>query len=577
MTDRIWLKDYPAEVPQTHDYPKMSLVRFLTDAASAVPDRIAIDFLGRKMTYRALLEAVRRFANALLGLGVRKGDRVAIMLPNCPQAVIAHYGTLMTGAVVVMTNPLYVPRELTHQLKDADVRLIVTLDLLLERVKASTAEAAPQAQIIVTSIRDELPFPKDLLYGLKQKLDGKSVRVAYGAGVWSFRELVARATAAAVEADIDAERDLALVQYTGGTTGLAKGVMLTHYNLVANTIQCRQWCYKAEYGKEIYLAALPFFHVFGLTCLLHMGVYTAGTLVLVPRFHAGQLLGVIHRTKPTVFPGAPTMYIALINHPKAGRYDLSSIRICISGAAALPLQVQERFEALTGGKLIEGYGLTEASPVTHANPIWGKRKIGSIGIPFPDTEIRIVRPDGPADRLSVDDPERGVPPNETPALEDVPVGEIGEIAVRGPQVMQGYWRRPDETARVLRDGWLLTGDLGRLDEDGFCFVMDRRKDLIIAGGYNVYPREVEEVLFEHPDVEEAAVAGVADAYRGETVKAFVVLRAGAAADAVALDRWCRKRLAAYKVPKSYEFRAELPKTMAGKVLRRKLIEEETEK
>lgn len=579
MTDKIWLKDYPPEVPPAYDYPKTSLVRFLTDAAADVPDRIAIDFLGRKMTYGALLEAVRRFANALLGLGICKGDRVAIMLPNCPQAVIAHYGTLMTGAVVVMTNPLYVPRELTHQLKDADVRLVVTLDLLLERVKASTAEAAPQAQIIVTSIRDELPFPKNVLYGLKQKMDGKSVRVTYGAGVRSFRELLERATPSAVEMEIDAERDLALVQYTGGTTGLAKGVMLTHYNLVANTIQCRLWCYKAEYGKESYMAALPFFHVFGLTCLLHMGIYTAGTLVLVPRFHAGQLLGVIDRTKPSIFPGAPTMYIALINHPKAARHDLSSIRICISGAAALPLQVQERFEALTGGKLIEGYGLTEASPVTHANPIWGKRKIGSIGIPFPDTEVRIVRPRSPTDRGKppVDEERGAISSEEAQELEDVPIGEIGEIAVRGPQVMQGYWRRPDETARVLRDGWLLTGDLGRLDEDGFCCVMDRRKDLILAGGYNVYPREVEEVLFEHPDVEEAAVAGVADAYRGETVKAFVVLRAGAAADAVELDRWCRERLAAYKVPKSYEFRAELPKTMAGKVLRRKLVEDEAGK
>lgn len=575
MTDKRWLKDYPAEVPHAYDYPKISLVRFLTDAAADDPNRVAIDFLGRKTTYRALLAAVRRFANALIGLGIRKGDRVAIMLPNCPQAVIAHYGTLMAGAVVVMTNPLYVPRELAHQLKDADVRLIVTLDLLLERVKASKAEAAPQAQIIVTSIGDALPFPKNVLYGLKQKIEGKSVRVTYGEGVWSFRELLDRSAPAAVETDIDAERDLALVQYTGGTTGLAKGVMLTHANLVANTIQCRLWCYKAEYGKETYLAALPFFHVFGLTCLLHMGIYTAGKLVLVPRFHAGQLLGEIDRTKPSVFPGAPTMYIALIHHPKVGRYDLSSIRICISGAAALPLQVQERFEKLTGGRLIEGYGLTEASPVTHANPIWGKRKIGSIGIPFPDTEVRIVRSEGMADRPPSGDPEQGAAPaRETPALEDVPVGEIGEIAVRGPQVMQGYWRHPGETARVLRDGWLLTGDLGKLDEDGYCYVMDRRKDLILAGGYNVYPREVEEVLFEHPDVEEAAVAGVADAYRGETVKAFVVLRAGAPADAVAFDRWCRERLAVYKVPKSYEFRTELPKTMAGKVLRRKLIEEE---
>lgn len=555
MPDHPWLQAYPAEVPPTYEYPRHNVAAFLIDAARNNPQGTALEFLGFRMNYRQLLASARRFANALLGLGVRKGDRVAVMLPNCPQAVIAHYGTLLMGGIVVMTNPMYVPRELEHQLLDSGARTVVVLDQLLQRVEQATSRA-PMERIIVTAIRDYLPFPKNVLFDLKQRKDGERAKVAYGERVLSFRKLLARSSEEPAEADIDPDQDLALVQYTGGTTGLAKGVMLTHANLVANAIQCRLWFYRAETNKERFLAALPFFHVFGLTCLLHLGVYTAGTLLLLPRFEIGQVLRTIADRKPTVFPGAPTMYVAIINHPDVAKYDLSSINICISGAAPLPQSVQERFEALTGGRLIEGYGLTEASPVTHANNIWEKRKNGSIGLPFPDTEARIVRPG---------------------TFEDAEPGEIGELAIRGPQVMKGYWRRPEETERVLWDGWLLTGDLGTMDEEGFCYVLDRRKDLIIAGGYNVYPREVEEVLFEHPAVAEAAVAGIADPYRGETVKAYIVLRPGAAADEGEIRRWCRERLAAYKVPKVYEFRESLPKTMAGKVLRRRLIEEEADR
>jgi long-chain acyl-CoA synthetase len=379
-------------------------------------------------------------------------------------------------------------------------------------------------------------------------LDGKKVI--------SFAELLRTSSEEAVFQDVDPENDLALIQYTGGTTGIAKGVMLTHSNLISNTIQCHMWLYKANKPGERYLAVLPFFHVFGLTTLLQLAIYSGGTMFLLPRFDVKQVLKTIHSRKPTMFPGAPTMYIAIMNQPDIEKYDLTSIKACISGAAPLPLQVQETFERITGGKLIEGYGLTEASPVTHANNIWGKRKNGSIGIPFPDTEAKIVVPD---------------------TLEEVPIGEIGELAVRGPQVMKGYWNRPMETERVLKDGWLLTGDMARMDEEGFFYIIDRRKDIIIAGGYNIYPREIEEVLYEHPDVEEASVAGIADPYRGETVKAYIVLRQGTAATEADIDRWCRERLAAYKVPKLYEFRAELPKTMAGKVLRRKLVEEEQER
>lgn len=553
MSNKPWLRHYPVEVPPTFKYPAHNLAKFLVDSAARYPEKTALDFLGKKINYRTLLDASYRFANMLLRLGLKKGDRVAVMLPNCPQAVTAYYGTLLMGGIVVMTNPLYMPRELEHQLKDAGARIIVTLDALVERVKKSMGEEEEYLNyIIVTSIKDSLPFPKNILYPIKAKKDGMFVKISYNHRVLPLLELLKNSSAVPCEDVVDGERDLALIQYTGGTTGFAKGVMLTHANLVANTIQTQLWFYRGRIGEEKYLAALPFFHVFGMTVLLNKAVYMAGTLILVPRFEVEQILKVIDRKKPTVFPGAPTMYVAIINHPDIRKYNLSSIDVCISGAAPLPQEVQTRFEALTGGKLIEGYGLTEASPVTHANNIWEKRKTGSIGIPFPDTDARIVIPD---------------------TLEEVEPGEIGELAVRGPQVMQGYWNRLEDTYKALKEGWLLTGDLGRMDEDGFFYILDRRKDLIIAGGYNIYPREVEEVLFEHPDVAEAIVAGVFDHYRGETVKAFVVPRSGCVPDEEALKQWCKEKLAAYKVPKIYEFRESLPKTMAGKVLRRKLLEE----
>lgn len=553
MNNKPWLEHYPVEVPITYDYPKQNLAQFLIQSTERFPEHIALDFLGKKMSYSVLLDSVYRFTNALLGLGIRKGDRVAIMLPNCPQAVIAYYGTLLMGGIVVMTNPLYVPRELEYQLKDADVQMIVTLDILVDRVKKAT-EKAPLNYILVTSVKDYLPFPKNLLYPLTQKKTGKPV--TYSNSVLPFLLFLKHSTAVPTQTSIDANKDLALIQYTGGTTGLAKGVMLTHSNLVANTIQTKLWFYRAKMGKERYLAALPFFHVFGMTVLLNQSVHMAGTLILMPRFDINQVLKSMDRLKPTVFPGAPTMYIAVINHPDLQKYDLSSVKVCISGAASLPRDVQDRFESITGGKLIEGYGLTEASPVTHVNNIWEKRKIGSIGIPFPDTEARIIHPD---------------------SGEEMPQGEIGELIIRGPQVMRGYWKQPEETFKTLRDGWLYTGDLARMDAEGFFYILDRRKDLIIAGGYNIYPREVEEVLFEHPDVEEAVVAGVMDPYRGETVKAYIILKEGSTANEEDLQRWCKDKLAVYKVPKIYEFRDTFPKTLVGKVLRRKLIEEDNNK
>jgi long-chain acyl-CoA synthetase len=395
-----------------------------------------------------------------------------------------------------------------------------------------------------------------VLYPLIVKRDGLKRDVTYGGGVFPWNEALASSEAVPLVEEVDAERDIALLQYTGGTTGTPKGAMLSHYNLTANTLQAKAWCYRSKPGRERYLAALPFFHVFGMTALMNLSVVMGGVLILVPKFNSGEILKVIAKEKPTAFPGAPTMYVALLNHPRVQAYDLGSINLCISGAAPLPVEVQEQFERVTGGRLIEGYGLTEASPVTHVNNIWELRKKGSIGIPVPDTIARVV------------DPETG---------EELPPGEIGELAIEGPQVMLGYWNRPEETANALKNGVLYTGDMAKMDEDGFFYIIDRKKDIIIASGFNIYPREIEEVLYEHPAVQDAVVAGIPDPYRGETVKAYITLKTGASVTEPELLKFCRDRLAAYKVPRVIEFRSELPKSLVGKILRRKLVEEELER
>ncbi|MDU0200278.1 MULTISPECIES: long-chain fatty acid--CoA ligase [Paenibacillus] len=547
-----WLRHYPEEVAPTYEYPKHNLARLLVDSAHKYPDRPALHFLGKTIRYHEVLDASYRFANVLKELGVCQGDRVSIMLPNCPSAIIAYFGTLMMGGIVVMTNPLYMERELVHQLSDSGAEVIVTLDLLFHRVQKAKAQTLIR-HVIVTSIKDYLPFPKNVLYPIKMKKEGAKLDVAYGEGVYAFKKLLRAASARPICVEADADTDIALLQYTGGTTGISKGVMLTHTNLIANTYQTTKWCYKIQVGGERFLGAIPCFHVFGLTVLLNQSMLQAGMLILIPKFDIDLILETINKMKPTIFPGAPTMYIAIINHKRVKEVDISSINVCVSGSAPLPLEVQERFEALTGGKLIEGYGLTETSPVTHANPIWGYRKIGSIGVPLPDTAAKVV------------DVNTG---------EELPIGEIGELLIKGPQVMKGYWQRELETAMTIRDGWLYTGDMGRMDEDGFFSIVDRKKDLIIAGGFNIYPREIEEVLFEHPAILEATIVGVPDEYRGETVKAFVVLKPGMTLTEKELELWCRERLAAFKVPRKVEFRDSLPKTMIGKVLRRQLLEEE---
>ncbi|AYA77230.1 long-chain-fatty-acid--CoA ligase [Robertmurraya sp. P23] len=551
---RPWLANYPEEIPATLTYKSEPVQTYLTNAAKEFPNKSAIHFMGKEMSYETLHEHACKLASYLQKLGLEKGDRVAMMLPNCPQAVVSYYGILLAGGVVVPTNPLYTEREIEYQMKDSGAKAIITLDILFPRVSKVFTQTNLE-HIIVTAIKDYLPFPKNLIYPFIQKKQyGITVSVKHEGCHHLLTEIIKQSNKEIKSFSVDFEEDLAIIQYTGGTTGAPKGVMLTHRNLVSNAAMSNAWLYKCKRGEEIILAIIPFFHVYGMTAVMILSVMQGQKMVLLPKFDPEQTLKTIEKQRPTLFPGAPTIYIGLLNHPDLSKYDLSSIDSCISGSAPLPVEVQEKFEEITGGKLVEGYGLTESSPVTHSNFLWDRPRIkGSIGVPWPDTDAVI---------LSF---ETGEP---------LPPGEIGEIAVKGPQVMKGYWNKPEETDQVLRDGWLLTGDLGYMNEEGYFFVVDRKKDMIIAGGFNIYPREIEEVMYEHPSVQEVVVAGVPDPYRGETVKAYIVLKESATTTEEELNSFARKHLASYKVPRMYEFRSELPKTAVGKILRRALVEEE---
>jgi len=551
-----WLDSYPPGVPEHVEVPQGNLARLLADAARDFPHAPALHFEGRTSSYAELAEQAWRLAGALAGLGVTKGTRVGIILPNSPQVIVSFFATLRLGAVVVLNNPIYTEHELEHQLGDASVEVLICVDLLYERVRP-LRERLGIREVIVTSMLDELPALKRVLAPYTKRGREASATVSRDEPVLHWRDLLRRVDDKPPEAEVDPSSDLALLQYTGGTTGLAKGVMLSHANLLANVEQVRAWFPDADPGHEVMMAVLPFFHVYGLTVCLLLGVRLRAALVLLPRFDLSAVVSSIDHYRPTLFPGVPTMYVAINNAVAGGGHDLSSIKACLSGAAPLPREVAERFERFSGGRLVEGYGLSECSPVALANPIYGKRKAGTIGMPLPDTLARVVDPADPSQAL--------------------PAGQAGELALRGPQVMVGYWSRPDETEQVLRDGWLLTGDMAVMDEEGYFSIVDRKKDLIIAGGYNVYPREVEEVLYGHPKIEEVCVVGVPDPYRGETVKAFVVLRDGERATVEEIREFAKGRLAAYKVPRSVEFRDELPKTLIGKVLRRALVEEERAK
>ncbi|OAT82289.1 long-chain-fatty-acid--CoA ligase [Desulfotomaculum copahuensis] len=531
--ERPWLRYYEPEVPAALEYPRATMPDLVEKAAVDFPERNAIVFAGVEITYRMLVGMMHKFAAALHGLGVRKGDRVALMSPNSPHYAVAYLAAQKTGAVVVQVNPMYVERELEHILNDAGCRVIIAYDALYPRIK---------------SIRESTPLEHVLLFSL-----GKPAGTADDCAL-PAEQLLEQNPPAPPAVDIDPVEDLAVLQYTGGTTGVSKGAMLTHRNIVANALQVVSWFTGCRYGQERVLSVLPFFHVYGMTVAMNFALTIAATQIILPRFEINQVLETINTHRPTLFPGVPTMYVAINNYPEIGRYDLRSINYCISGSAPLPVDVAEKFEQLTGGYLVEGYGLTETSPVTHCNPLKGRRKVGSIGLPVPDTLCKIV------------DLETGE--------QELPPGEVGELCINGPQVMKGYWNMPEETACSLRDGWVYTGDVAKMDEDGYFYIVERKKDMIIAGGYNIYPREVEEVLFEHPKVMEAVVAGVPDRYRGETVKAYVVLKKGQTACEEELIQYCRGRLAAYKAPRQVEFRDSLPKTIVGKVLRRYLRDEE---
>jgi long-chain acyl-CoA synthetase len=548
--DRPWFKFYDEGVSYSLTYPFLTVPDFLSRSAEHYPTQVATVFLGARLTYQELKDRVDRFAAGLAELGVRHGDRVAISLPNCPQTIIAYYATLSLGAVAVLTNPLYVERELVYQWSDAGVETAVILDQLWPRVEKVRPQT-PLKRVVVTGIQDYLPFPKNLLYPIKARRDGTWTSVPRQDGVFLFKRL-GRNAPEPPPVDLSPD-DLACLQYTGGTTGLPKGAMLSHRNLVASVAQIRQFLLQGhEDATDKAVAILPLFHAYGMNGVMNLGVHLAATLVLLPLFDLDMLMDAIRDERPTFFLGVPALYSAVLNHPSGDRVDLTSIRVCFSGAAPLPVEVMEKFEARTGARIAEAYGMTETASVTHVNPRRGVRKSGSIGVPIVGTDARIV------------DVETG--------KRDLPVGEVGELIVKGPQVMQGYWNRPEETDEVLHDGWLCTGDIARMDADGYFYIEDRKKDLIITGGYNVYPREVEEVLYQHPQVLEAAVVGVPSRVRGERIKAFVVLKEGETAKASDIVEFCKVRLAPYKVPKSIVFRDELPKSMAGKVLRRLLRE-----
>jgi long-chain acyl-CoA synthetase len=555
--DKPWFKFYEPGVPHTLSYPDVPQHQLLEDSAKRFPQNPAVIFLNGKMTYAALDAAVNRLANALSDLGVKKGDRVAIYTANCPQYVISYYATLKIGAIVVPINPLYVAHEVEHQVNDAGAETIIVMSRfypVVQKVRGHTK----LKRVIVTSIKEYFPPVTKLLFTLvKEKKGGDAFVLVPGDHEWGA--LLSKYSANK-PSHVASSADTAVLLYTGGTTGVSKGAELTHRNIVANSVQCKYWfgIRDGGEGSDIILTALPLFHSFGMTTCMNLGVFIGAALILIPNprdLH--DLLGNIAKHRPTIFPGVPTMYVAINNSPETPKYDLRSIKACLSGGAALPVEVAKRFKEITGANLVEGYGLSETSPVVTANPVFGDNRVGTIGVPFPDTDIKVMDLDTGATEM--------------------PVGEAGELAMMGPQVMKRYWNRPDETAIAMRGDWFYSGDIGTMSADGYITIVDRKKDMIIAGGFNIYPRDVEEVLYQHPKVQEVVVAGIPDRYRGETVKAYVVLKAGQTATPEEIMEFCKGKLAKFKVPTSVEFRDTLPKSMVGKILRRVLVEEEKQK
>jgi long-chain acyl-CoA synthetase len=555
--DRPWLKHYEPQVPETVQFPDVPLQHNLEESARRYPDRAALIFKGRRISFNELNRLADGVAAALLASGFRKGDRAVIYMPNTPQFAMIFFGILKAGGVAVATNPMYTERELAHQLADCGAETVFVMSLFYEKLKQVQSQGLTSVRrIIVTNVKEYLPAHLRLLFTLLRE-EKEGHRVTLRDGDRAFQDFLAdglRRPRPNVPVSGD---DMAILQYTGGTTGLSKGAIGLHRNIVANNHIARAWLTDCKEGQEVMLGVLPFFHAYGLVAVLNLSALIGATIILVinPR-DKKDFFDSISKYKPTLFPGVPAMYVAITNDPDvaAGKYDVSSIRVCLSAAAPLLLETKERFEALTGCKLAEAYGLTEVHASSHVTPIYGRSKLGSVGLPLPGIMARVV------------DAEDGT--------REMPVNEPGEIVVKSPCNMPGYWNKPDETANTLRDGWLYTGDIGRMDEDGYFFIEDRKKDMIIAGGYKIFPRELEDVLMRHPAVMEVAVAGVPDPKRGETVKAWIVRKPGQSATADEIIEWSKSQLAAYKYPRLIEFRDELPKTNVGKVLKRELVKQE---
>jgi long-chain acyl-CoA synthetase len=551
-----WLKSYEKGVPEAIRYEEICMPDILDRTAKQFPEKTALIFQGFTLSFRQLKDMVDRFAACLTTFGVKQGDAVALLLPNVIPCVAAYFAILKIGAISVMNNPLYSDPELDHQFNDSGAKVLVTLDLLGNRM----IDLRPKTkikQIVYTSIGDYLPFPKNLLFPLVAKKKKLAADVKAATDVFKWKDCIAKYAPNPPAVKIGFE-DVAMYQYTGGTTGVSKGVMLTHANLSKQVQQLKAWFPAFNNGTEIMLGALPYFHVFGLSVSMNFSIHMGFAQVLVPRPQPEPLLESIRNFRPTFAPLVPTMYIGMLNHPDLKKTDMSCIKGAFSGSAPLPVEVIHDFEKATGAVIVEGFGMTETTPVTHVNPFHGgARKVGSIGVPISDTLCRIV------------DLEDGV--------KDMPIGERGELIVKGPQIMKGYRGMPAETANTLKDGWIYTGDIATMDEDGYFYIVDRKKDMIISGGFNVYPRDIDEIYYDHPKVQEACSIGIPDPKRGENVKLFIVLKEGETATQEEMIEFGKTKLAAFKLPTEVEFRKELPKTNVGKILRKQLKADEMEK
>jgi long-chain acyl-CoA synthetase len=548
-----WLASYDQNVDWAMDLAVRPVYEMLDNTVARYGDRPAFDFLGKKYKWAQIGNLVDRFAAGLQSMGIGKGTHVGLFLPNCPYFLIAYYGVLKTGATVVNFNPLYAERELTHQITDSETDYMVTADLSLLYGKAQKMlESTRLKKLIMCRFAGALPFPQNIFFPIFKRAD--QAKVQYSDRIVAFDALIDN-TGQMKPVSIDSVNDIALLQYTGGTTGVPKGAMLTHGNIWANTHQAVAWFAGVPSGERKMLGVLPFFHVFAMTAVLNFSVLKALEIIALPRFDLKQTLKVIHQKRPHFFPAVPAIFNAINHEQTLKSYDLSSLQFCISGGAPLPTEVKKNFETNTGCLVVEGYGLTESSPVACINPVTGENKPGSIGLPLPGTIVEII---DPTDKKTL-----------------MPAGERGELTIRGPQVMKGYWKKPAETAEVIRDGRLYTGDIAIMDKGGYFFIVDRIKDMIITNGYNVYPRNVEEAIYQHPAVEECIVAGLPDEQRGEIVKAWIKLKPGQSLTEAVLIQFLSDKISKMEIPKRVEFRDKpLPKTMIGKLSRKDVVAEE---